>query len=70
MRPTVRCPEIGRGHQEGRVFHGCHDSACFLPLHVSGGDPLLVTGRHRPGEALCFKEPGSVEKRFSTACDA
>ncbi len=58
MRPTMRCPEIGRGDQEGRFFHGDHDGCCFLPLHVFCGDHLLVAclrsadidpAKHSPG---------------------
>ena len=58
MRPTMRCPEIGRSDQEGRFFHGDHDGCCFLPLHVFCGDHLLVAclrpadidpAKHSPG---------------------
>ncbi len=38
----MRCPEMRRGDQEGRFFHGDHDGYCFLPLHVFCGDHLLV----------------------------
>jgi len=31
-----------QGYQEGRFFHGYYDGYCFLPLHVSCGDHLLV----------------------------
>ncbi len=58
MRPTMRCPAIGRGDQEGRFFHGDHDGCCFLPLCVFCGDHLLVAclrsadidpAKHSPG---------------------
>ncbi len=46
-RPTMRCPEIGRGHQEGRVFHGCQTvpasfpCTCQVVTNLAGDDRTL-----------------------------
>jgi hypothetical protein len=49
------------GRQEGRFFHGYHDSYCYLPLYVFCGEQLLVAYL-RPSKIDEAKHAGAVLK--------
>lgn len=49
------------GKQEGRFFHGYHDSYCYLPLYVFCGEQLLVSYL-RPSRIDESKHAGAVLK--------
>jgi hypothetical protein len=49
------------GKQEGRFFHGYHDSYCYLPLYVFCGEQLLVAYL-RPSKIDESKHAGAVLK--------
>ena len=49
------------GRQEGRFFHGYHDSYCYLPLYVFCGEQLLVAYL-RPSKIDEAKHAGAILK--------
>jgi hypothetical protein len=42
------------GKQEGRFFHGCYDSYCYLPLYVFCGDHVLCARMREANHDAAF----------------
>jgi len=59
-----------RGHQQQRLFHGCYDEYCYLPLYIFAGEHLFCA-RLRPanqdGAAGCVEEVKAIVERIRQA---